>query len=261
MARYPLAIKISNVLVYFLLLGSNIYSGLDPDNNESPYGDKHLTYISPAPFVFGVWGIIHFLLGGFVIYQWFGNQDLILDGINWHFVSISLLNLLWLALWQTDHLILAWITILFTSVQISLIYKILKQSRDDHNINELIWIHAPFSLYHAWIVVISFISIFAAFAPKEEGSKPSIIVKIFAVIALLLLAKLATIGYVYKSKGDVAGALVIAWTLYGIAVEQEDPVIHWTALVLAIISSIAIVVPIVRKFFHRNSGETAPLLG
>jgi len=262
MARYPLAIKVANVLVYIFLLGSNVYSGLKPDNDHSPYGGKHLTYISPAPFVFGVWGLIHFLLGGFVIYQWFGDQELVLDGINWHFVNITLLNALWLALWHNGYLILSWIIILITTAPVSVIYAVLKQ-RDGNNINEIIWIRAPFSLYHAWIVVITFISTFAAFAPdrKDDDSHPGLIVKIFVVIALLILAKLATIGYLYKGRGDVAGSIVIAWYLYGVAVEQNDPVIHWTALVLAIISSIVIFGSAIKTIRHRHSGESAPLLG
>ncbi|GBB91740.1 hypothetical protein RclHR1_01910024 [Rhizophagus clarus] len=263
MARFPLAIKVFNVLVYIFLLGSNVYSGLDPNNkNNSPYGGKHITFISPAPFVFGVWGLIHFLLGGFVIYQWFANQDLVLDGINWHFVSITVLNVLWLALWESDHLILAWITILITTIPVTIIYTILKQRSRDVSLNERIWIHAPFSLYHAWITVISVISIFAAFAHDKESSdsEPSLIVKIFVILSLLGLAKLATVGYLYKGEGDFSGSLVIAWYLYGVAVEQNDAAIHWTALVLAIINSIFILVSIVQKIRHRGE-ESTPLLG
>ncbi|RIA85181.1 hypothetical protein C1645_741786 [Glomus cerebriforme] len=262
MARFPLAIKVSNLLVYVFLLGANLYSGLGPDNDDSPYRENHPTYISPAPFVFGVWGIIHFLLGGFVIYQWFGPQELILDGINWHFVGITLLNTLWLVLWQTDYLILAWITILITASQVSFVYRILKQNREGGaNLNELIWIHAPFSLYHAWIFVIVVISTFAAFAPdKKDDESPSVLIKILVVIGLLVLESTA-IGYIEKFKGDIAGAVVIAWSLYGIAVEQSDPVIHWVALVLAILTSIHIFVPIVKKIRNRSSDETAPLLG
>ncbi|CAB4492196.1 hypothetical protein RhiirA5_353486 [Rhizophagus irregularis] len=263
MARYPLAIKIANVFVYIFLLGSNVYSGLfNRESENSPYGGKHLTYISPAPFVFGVWGLIHFLLGGFVIYQWFGDQDLVLDGINWHFVNITLLNTLWLALWHNDHLILSWIVILITTIPVSMIYAVIKR-RDGNNINEIIWIRAPFSLYHAWILVIAFISTFAAFAndKKNDDSHPSLVVKIFVVIALLILAKLGTIGYLYKGKGDIAGSIVIAWYLYGVAVEQNDQVIHWTALVLAIISSIVILGSVIQKIRNRHSEESTPLIG
>jgi len=265
MAKYPLAIKISNLLVYVFLFGATVYSGLGPDNEDSPYHNNHPTYISPAPFVFGVWGLIHFLLGGFVIYQFFGSaEELIVDGVNWHFVGISLLNTLWLALWQTDHLILSWITILVTSAQVSLIYKVLKQyhSEGSCSVNEQIWVHAPFSLYHAWIFVIAVISTFAAFAPdKVEDEKPSVLVKILVVIGLLVLESTA-IGYIEGFKGDVSGALVIAWSLYGIAVEQEDAIIHWSALILAIITSLHILKPLYKKFVKgESSGESAPLLG
>jgi hypothetical protein len=264
MARFPLAIKVSNLLVYVFLLGANLYSGLGPDNDDSPYNYKHPTYISPAPFVFGVWGLIHFLLGGFVIYQFFGsNQELILDGINWHFVGITLLNTLWLVLWQTDWLKLSWITILFTSAEVSFVYKVLKQYRGEGSasINELVWVHAPFSLYHAWIFVIAVISTFAAFASdKKEDKDPSVIMKILVVIGLLVLESTA-ISYIEALKGDIAGAIVIDWALYGIAIEQEDPIIHWTALVLAVITSIHILKPLYKKYVKGSTEETAPLLG
>jgi len=264
MARFPLAIKISNLLVYAFLLGANVYSGLGPDNDDSPYHNKHPTYISPAPFVFGVWGLIHFLLGGFVIYQFFASaEELIVDGINWNFVAITLWNTLWLALWQTDHLILAWITILITSIQVSYVYRVVSQYHGEGSatINERIWVHAPFSLYHAWIVVIAVISTFAAFAhDKVEGEKPSILTRVLVVIGLLFL-KSASINYIESFKGDIAGSIVIAWSLFGVAIEQHDPVIHWSALILGVISSFHILKPLFKRFVRGSSDESAPLLG
>jgi len=259
MARFPLAIKIANVLVYIFLLGANLYSGLDPNNDDSPYDGKHVTFISPAPFAFGIWGLIHFLLGGFVIYQWFGPQELVLDGINWHFVGITVWNTLWLVLWQTDHLILAWITILITSSQVTYVYAVIRR-QVDASTNELVWIHAPFSLYHAWIYIITVISTFAAFSPdKTDDNVPGLFVKIFVVIALIII-QLVAVGYIFGGKGDIAGAVVIAWSLYGISVEQTDPSIHWTSLVFAVITTLLVFVPIYKKIRHRGE-ESAPLLG
>jgi hypothetical protein len=264
MARFPLLIKIANLLAYIFLLGANVYSGLGPDNEDSPYRESHPTYITPAPFIFGIWGLIHFLLGGFVIYQFFSSSpEVIEDGIHWHFVGITLLNSLWLALWQTDHLFLAWITILITSSQVSYIYYTIKNKygrSGGSSFNEIIWVHAPFSLYHAWIFVIAVISTFAAFLPdKEDDHSPSIIVKILVVLGLLFLEGTA-VGYIEKFKGDIAGAVVIAWTLYGIFVEQEDPIIHWTALVLAVFTTFHILRPLYRKYVRGETGEQAPLL-
>jgi len=85
-------------------------------------------------------------------------------------------------------------------------------------------------------------------------------VKIFVVIGLLVLESTA-VTYVEALKGDIAGALVIDWALYGIAVEQQDPVIHWTALVLAVITSLHILRPLYKKYIKGSNEETAPLLG
>lgn len=261
MARFPLAIKIANVLVYFFLLGANIYSGLDPDNEDSPYDGNHVTFISPAAYTFGIWGLIHALLFGFVIYQWWGPEELILDGINWHFVFITLLNTLWLVLWQTDHLILAWIVILFTGAQITYVYKVIKKHYEDATISQVIWVHAPFSLYHAWIAVITAISFFAAFADDktDEHNEPSVVVTIFVILALLSLASTATFAYIILGQGDIAGAIVIAWSLYGIAVEQDSAAIHWTALILGIITTLVLFIPIIKKLRGRGE-ERSPLL-
>ncbi|CAG8800111.1 10385_t:CDS:1, partial [Racocetra fulgida] len=59
---------------------------------------------------------------------------------------------------------------------------------------------------------------------------------------------------------DISGALVIAWTLIGIFVEQEDLVIHWVALVLAVLSILHIIkgiVDLIRR--NRTDGEYTPL--
>jgi len=259
---HPLAIKISNVLVYFFLLSANVYSVYGPESG-SPYVDAKETYITPASFVFLVWGIIHFLLAGFVIYQFFSQAtETVVDGISWHFVFISIWNTIWLALTQKGHPILAWIAILCTVSQVSYVYYNIRRKYPAIHIADNVFIHAPFSLYHAWIFVISVISTFVAFTPEVSDDGPSVLVTIAVVIGLLVMAFVGTIVYVEFGQGDVAGALVIAWALYGIFIEQDSPVISWTALVLSITTLLYSVKPFVAKYaFGRGGEERAPLLG
>jgi len=255
----PLLIKISNLLVYAFLLTTNlltlIYSGLG----------GHDTYITPHPFVFLIWAVIIFLLGGLVIYQFFNSaSETVVDGIHFHFVGISLFSALWVYLWQTDHLILALITIVIISCQISHVYYRLHKKFPAQGINDTLWIHAPFSLYHAWITFLLMLSLFAAFTPEktddEDDKQPKVYLKVLVFFALLSLQITAS-SYIEKFKGDVAGALVIAGSLYGIFAAQDDPFIHWTALFFAICSSIHIFKPFVKKYFFGSSAEHAPLLG
>ncbi|CAG8841103.1 8177_t:CDS:2, partial [Gigaspora margarita] len=195
---HPLIIKISNALAYVFLLSANIYSGLEGDEGGSPYHNSHETYITPAPFVFGVWGLIHLLLGGFVIYQfWDSANEVVVDVVHWHFVCIALLNTLWLTLWENDYLIFAAIVVLFISGQISYVYySLLKTQFAAHGLTDFLFMHP-----------------------------------------LLCLS----VAYIEGGNSDIAGSIVIAWTLIGIFVEQQDPIIHWISLILAIISIFHIV--------------------
>jgi len=282
MSFVPILKKISNLLAYIFLLTANVYSGLGPDRDDSPYNDSHDTYITPAPFVFGIWAVIHFLLGGLVIYQFFDRAtETVVDGIGWNFVSISIFSALWVYLWQLDHLILAFITVLIVLLQVSYVYQKLKVKFPSQGLNDTLWIHAPFSLYHAWIAVVFVISFFAAFTPEKndvddngkggDGGKggddedrndgqPSVLIQILVFIGLATLASTVH-GYIYNAKGDVIGAIVISWSLYGIFVAQEDPFIHWSALSFAILSSIYIVGALYKKYFCRSGEDSTPLLG
>ncbi|KAF0495081.1 putative membrane permease [Gigaspora margarita] len=195
---HPLLIKVLNVLAYVFLLSANVYSGFEGESGGSPYHNSHETYITPAPFVFGVWGLIHLLLGGFAPFA----------AQNWA---------------------------------------------------DKLFIHAPFSLYHAWIAVILVLSIFAALTPEKTDEDPILLVKIVVVIALFILKGLS-VAYIEGFDSDIAGSIVIAWTLVGIFVEQQDPIIHWTALVLAIISIFHIVKGLITLYRKSSrSGEYAPL--
>lgn len=261
MAKFPLAIKIANVFVYLCLLSANVYSVYGPESG-SPYEDAKKTYITPAPFVFFIWGIIHTLFLGFVVYQFFSRAtETVVDGIGWHFVSISIWNAVWLGLTQSDHTILAWFAILITASQVSYVYYNIRYKYPAIGFLDNAFIHAPFSLYHAWIFVIAVISTFVAFTPEVSDDGPSILVKIVVVIGLLVLESTA-VSYVELGKGDLAGALVIAWALYGVYVEQQDAVIYWTALVLSILTVLYSFKPVVSKYILGRSGEErAPLLG
>jgi hypothetical protein len=59
----------------------------------------------------------------------------------------------------------------------------------------------------------------------------------------------------------IAGALVLAWYLFGVFDQQEQDAIHWTALGLGIAVAAYTLKPFVFRLVGRQTGETAPLLG
>ncbi|CAG8448902.1 9804_t:CDS:2 [Diversispora eburnea] len=251
-------LKILNVLAYFLFTGVNLYSFLfDEDTKKFP-GFKiiHQTYISPAPYVYGIWGLIHLLLLGFVIYQFFAkNEEIITEAIGWRFIIITIVN-------ATGNKL--YVTILITSALVSTVYYRLRTHA--HYLtrtctwSETLFIHAPFSIYHGWVFVLVVIGGFAAFSEKEQGESPSILMKILVVLALLILETTA-VGYIEKFKGDIAGAIVIVWALSGIAVEQDDSVIRWVAVFFAVFTTFHILKAIYQRYISKSETKGAPLLG
>src|SRR5204862_6053633 len=58
------------------------------------------THLLPAPYTFGIWGLIYALLLGFIIYQWTEAADIAtVEGIHYYFVIATILNISWLLIW------------------------------------------------------------------------------------------------------------------------------------------------------------------
>lgn len=258
MSQYHLLLRLSNTLVFIFFLGGNIYTAFGP---KSPAHTLHLSYLTPAPYTFLVWSLIHLLLGGYIIYQWFdAATEIVKNGVGWHFVTASLLNALWLWLWTNDHTFWAWITLFFVSGAISFVYYRIKENfLDLGTVWDNVFVHLPFSLYHAWVFVLLILNTFATFSPvKEDG--PSTLQVVFAILGLIFMAS-TVVGYIEYKTGDVAGALVLAWSLIGIYEGQDDGAIRYTALVLGALVAIYTLKPFVKRFLGYRAPESAPLLG
>jgi hypothetical protein len=75
----------------------------------SEISDANPALITPAGFVFGIWGIIYLLLGVFVIYQGLPRDRTakIHKQIGWQFATSSVVNALWLFAWQYEYLLVS----------------------------------------------------------------------------------------------------------------------------------------------------------
>ncbi|CAG8784138.1 11977_t:CDS:2, partial [Racocetra persica] len=193
------------------------------------------------------------------------------DGIHWHFVGVVLLNTLWLSLWDDNLLFLSWIVILIIACQITVIYQTLNEHYPppEGRILDKLFIQLPFTLYHAWIVIVAVLTTFATITPEktyhhvtennttiEVADSPTIVVQLVVILGLIFLETTA-VAYIEKRE-DWAGAAVMAWTLYGIWYGQEDPVIHWAALILAVIATIYLFKPLVVGFFKNKDEKSIP---
>jgi len=254
-----LALKLVNILTYVFLFGSNTYSSV-----EGIAGHKE-TYITPASYTFYVWTLINFLLLGYVILQFFeAGYSPIINHIGYRFPGVALLNAIFVWFFSNGHYILAFITSVFLALVISHVYYDLKNI-SSNAITTKLFVHLPFSLWHAFSVLLLFISGFAAFG-KSTTKHAGIFTDVFVCIALAFLSS-TSIGYAFNgAQGDVAGAAVICFGLFGVFSEHRHPaLIHWFALGAAIVSAFSVIKALATQFRKDSSviadDERAPLVG
>ncbi|KAK9895866.1 hypothetical protein P389DRAFT_170682 [Cystobasidium minutum MCA 4210] len=258
-ATEKIGIKVVNVLVFLFFFSSHMYSVIGPNSHTKT------SYLAPAAYSFWIWTLIDFLLLGMVIIQFtdagFGP---VVETIGWRFAIIGLLNAAWVYLFHHGQYVIGFVVVLFLAAAISNVYWDLKKNRPTDKISA-IFVHLPFSLWHAYAVFLVVLTGFTAFSKDKHSHPASLATKVVGVIALVFLAS-TSVGYAFESqKGDLAGAAVIAWELLAIYINQPHPrLIHWFALAGFIVSLLAIV----KALFYtaRNpsltgdDGERAPLI-
>lgn len=127
-------------------------------------------------------------------------------------------------------------------------------------------IHNLTALWHAYSVFLVVLTGFTAFS-RDVSHHPSVATKVVGCLALAFLASTA-VGYAFhSSRGDIAGASVIAFELLAIFLNHmhgSGKLLHWFALGSFIVSVLAILKAVV--FTARNpgltgdDGERAPLI-
>jgi len=235
-----LILKLANIVVFALSLGSNVYSVAGP---EDMYGSSKTTYITPSYYAFYVWSLIHLLLLGTMIYQFTERgKAIVVDSIGWRFVILGLFNSVYVFFLTRHWYILAFVLSLLVSATVSQIYYVVKKNHSTREtVGEELLVHLPFSLFHGWTIVLVVISAFEAFGVNAHTHHAGVWTKIFVFFGLLFLSS-TSCAYAFASReGDAAGAAAISWALFAIFIHQtSSKFIHWSALAFFILSVFAI---------------------
>lgn len=263
--------------------GSNLYSALggpstgyyhvketsvpSTSSNETRLTRDPGRYITPSPDTFYVWTVINLLFLGFVIFQFTSAGDKCVDIIGWRFAGIGILQSIWVhvrppspspttaeqreipQLYLKHHYVVAFVFAILVALVVSHVYwdlrtKHLESSVNGSNWPDVLFIHLPFSLLHAYLVFLLVLSAFTAFGVDKSHHHAGVATKVLVCLALAFLA-LTAWGYAFNGeKGDVAGAVVLAVMLGGVWSHQHGrgtKSIHIVALIAFIVSLFAVV--------------------
>jgi hypothetical protein len=213
---------LSNVAAFTLMVVVNGLAGsttLIGGQMTADVSDANRTLITPAGYVFAIWGIIHFLLAVFVIHQMLPSQQAkaFQKQIGWLFVLSSILNMIWLFAWQYEQLPLSVLIMLLLLGSLIAIYLRLDIGRAKAGIAEKLAVHVPFSTYLGWITIATIANVASTLVSIDWdgfGIAPETWATIIIVIALAIAV------LVVVTRTDIAYSLVIIWAFIGIAAEQ-----------------------------------------
>jgi benzodiazapine receptor len=204
------------VLVNGLAGGTTILGG----KLTAEISDANPTLITPAGYVFSIWGVIYILLGMFVVFQALPSQKEknYQERIGWLFVLSSLLNIAWLFLWQFEYLSLSVVLMFLLLATLIAIYLRLNIGKSAVPLREKLAVHLPFSVYLGWITIASIANVAVTLVSVKwngfgisQETWATLIIIVALLITLLVIA----------TRKDVAYGLVVIWALLGIAVKQS----------------------------------------
>jgi len=243
-----IAAFILTILINGLAGSTTIIAG----KNTAQISDANPTLITPAGYVFSIWGIIYILLGVFVVFQALPSQQGkdFQKQIGWLFALSSLANIAWLFLWQFEYLSLSVVLMFLLLSSLILIYLRLGIGKSKVGMREKLAVHLPFSVYLGWITIASIANVAATLVSiKWDGFGISPETWAAVIIAVALLIAILVVA----SRKDVAYALVIIWALVGIAVKQSgNQTIVMLTEVSAVIVTIALAVTILLTMLRRK---------
>ena len=222
-AQTSTLLKWVNILAFILMVLVNSLAGSTTilgGKFTNEISDANPTLITPAGYVFSIWGIIYILLGVFVVFQALPSEkgEAYNRSIGWLFVLSSIFNIAWLFLWQFEYLGLSIVLMFLILASLISMYLRLDIGKSKVRFREKLAVHVPFSTYLGWITIASIANVAVTLVSLNWGGF-GINPETWATL-IILVALLITI-LVLATRKDIAYGLVIVWALTGIAAGQS----------------------------------------
>jgi hypothetical protein len=238
-------------LVLIALVSTIVFNGVANylplnDRATGEIADQFPVYFVPAGYVFSIWGVIYLGLAAYAVYQALPSQRFNprLQRIAYPFVLTCIANMSWLFFWHYGFVALSLVAMVTLLVLLIVIYAMLYPHFPAVSAAERWLVHVPFRIYLGWITVATIANATTLLYDLNWGGW-GISGPVWAAIMTVIGGGLAL--FFSLRLRDAAYSLVIVWAFVGLYVKFSDtPVVGWTALVVAAIVAVSILVGIWR---------------
>jgi hypothetical protein len=243
----------ANIVAFLVTVLVNALANTSMLNGKTTgeISDLYPTLVTPAGYVFAIWGLIYILLLLFVVFQALPSQKekAFQKEVGVLFVLSNVFNVVWLFLWQYGYITLSVLPMFALLAALIMTYSRLDIGRSSVSLKEKLSVHLPFSVYLGWITIASIADVAASLVSISwDGLGLNNVTWAILVIVIALIITLLVIF----TRRDIAYGLVLVWALVGIAVKQSgNQSIATTTEISAIIIAIALALSILISRFKR----------
>ncbi len=228
-----------NIGALVVVLVVNFLSNAIPFNGLTQ-GDLSVLYpvlITPAPYVFSIWGLIYLGLIAFVVYQALPQfrENPAVKAVGILLAVSCVFNVLWLFLWHYLHVGWSFIVILLFLATLVAIYLRLGAVTAEKNIYDRVLVKFPFSLYLGWLsaaTIVNFNVWLYSIGWLGTGTGAVFFTMLMVIIAALLAVA------VFYLRQDYIFAAVFVWALVGIGVRHGTDIPLLTAVAWLVATAI-----------------------
>ena len=247
-------LRIANFVAFVVVVIVNVLANLLPLNGRTTasISDSYPTLITPAGYVFSIWGVIYALLLVFTVFQALpSNRDKpFLRQVGYFFLLSSLANAVWLFMWHYGYIALSVVPMFVLLASLIFNYVRLQIGRSAVTMGERLSVHVPFSVYLGWITVASIANVAAAAVSLDLNGLG--LSEVTWAVLVIVIALLIALGVIVTRK-DIAYSLVLVWALVGIALKQSSyQSIVWSAGASAVVILVAVFAVNLRSVIKRQ---------
>lgn len=240
---------ILNLIATILVVTVNALANILPINGQTTgeISNKLEVLFTPAGYVFGIWGLIYFLLFLWTLRQFpSARRDLpVYKKTTPLYLMSSFLNISWILLWHYEFFLLTVLVMIGLLLTLIHLYKTIQKE------NPSLWEIAPFSVYLGWISVATIANI--SYFLKYIGWDGFGLSNVTWTFIMLIVASILAVGFFRKNK-DPIYPLVLIWAFIGIGFKNADshPSVSYIAYSLAGVVLILVLInkDIIKRYFR-----------
>ena len=216
-----------NIGSLVLVLLFNFLSNAIPFNGltQGDLSELYPVLITPAPYVFSIWGLIYLGLIAFIIYQAIPafRENPLVKAVGIFFAVNAMFNILWLLAWHYQLVGWSMIIMLLLLASLVVIYLRIGAVTAEKTIYDRIIVKYPFSLYIGWVTaatIVNFNVLLYSIGWLGTGTGGVV----FTILMIIIAALVALVVFYFRQ--DYIYAAVFVWALVGIGVRHASgPVI------------------------------------